>query len=368
MSGNFLADAWDEEGNGSAFSNLTKGDTLTCAARNIQGPIDLPYSSALTITMRVIQSIYYLVVILGGLFLNTFVIVLVARYKKLHTMSFFISLQVVALNLLLSVAMFPGLVTAIANRWLLSEYVCAINGLLINITVQTRTFLMCVFVIDRYLAVVWPYFYPKHKLKVTVTLSVASWFFSALVSFAMLPGLLDCYRLSSISRVCFFSSTCSAPCSILVRINSAITVPLTVLPVVLYALLYYKSRRIQKEMASEATGNTLNNYRHEWKATITFSLLFLTLFILVVPIIVINIVIAALFPGRTYPPAAYAIAVVNSALILLLTITDPIVIMRDKDVKEVLSKIKNTVFRVRSTNHTGCGITTATTTRRTTRL
>ena len=59
----------DKEWSGSAFSNLTEGDnlTLTCAARNIQGPINLPYSSVLTTTMRVIQSIYYLVIILASL-------------------------------------------------------------------------------------------------------------------------------------------------------------------------------------------------------------------------------------------------------------------------------------------------------------
>ena len=58
MAGMYVADMnVDEEGSGSAFSNFTEGDnlTLTCAAQTIQG-IELPYSSALTITLRVVQS------------------------------------------------------------------------------------------------------------------------------------------------------------------------------------------------------------------------------------------------------------------------------------------------------------------------
>ena len=147
-----------EEGSGSAFYNFTDGDntTLTCAARNIQGPVKLPYSSALTITLRVIQSIFYCVIFFGGLFLNTLLIVLVAKYKKLQTLSFLVSLQVVVLDWLLSISILTGLSTNIANKWLFGKYVCAITGLIFNTGALARTFLMCVFVIDRYLAIIWP--------------------------------------------------------------------------------------------------------------------------------------------------------------------------------------------------------------------
>ena len=121
---------WDEDGSGSALSNFTEEDnsTLTCAAHDFQGPIELPYSSALTTTLRVIQSIFYCVIIMGGLFLNTLLIVLVAKYKKLQTLSFLVSLQVVVLDWLLSIALFAGLSTTIANKWLFGEYGCAIIG------------------------------------------------------------------------------------------------------------------------------------------------------------------------------------------------------------------------------------------------
>lgn len=91
MSGDWLI----EEGSGPAFSNFTEGDnlTLSCAACDIQGPINLPYSSTLTITLRVLQSTYYLFIIVTAL---------VAKYKKLHTLSYLVSFQVVTLDLLLN--------------------------------------------------------------------------------------------------------------------------------------------------------------------------------------------------------------------------------------------------------------------------
>ena len=341
MVGMYVADMnVDGEGSGSAFSNFTEGDnlTLTCAAQTIQG-IELPYSSALTITLRVIQSIFYTVIFIGGLFLNTLVIVLVAKYKKLQTLSFLVSLQVVVLDWLLSISILTGLSTNIANKWLFGKYGCAITGFIFSTGSFARTLLMCVFVIDRYLAIVWPYFYPKYKLKVTASLSVASWVFAVLVGVGMLPGLLDCYIFLSPGMVCNASSQCNGSCFIYIRIFAAITIPATILPIILYGFLYYKARKIQKELASNAAANA--SHRKEWKATITFSLLFFTLIALVLPNVLISITIAAISPDGIYSPVSYATLVVSSSWILILAITDPIVIMRDRDVKEVLSKIKN---------------------------
>ena len=155
----------------------------------------------------------------------------------------------------------------------------------------------------------------------------------------MLPGLLDCYIFLSPGMVCSASSQCNGSCSIYLRIYAAITIPATILPIILYGFLYYKARKIKKELVSNAAANA--RHRKEWKATITFSLLFFALIALVLPNVLISITIAAISPDGIYSPVSYAILVVSSSWILLLTITDPIVIMRDKDVKEVLYKIKN---------------------------
>ena len=95
--------------------------TLSCAARNIQGPVILPYSTALTTTVRAILSLYFIILLLAGAFLNTLVLVLVAKYKQLQTYAFGIALQVIILNLLLMIPTMVALVSTISNQWVFGE-------------------------------------------------------------------------------------------------------------------------------------------------------------------------------------------------------------------------------------------------------
>ena len=89
---------------------------VSCAARSIQGPVVLPYSTALTITVRAILAVYYIITTLAGIILNTLVIVLVAKYKKLRTHSFAVALQVVGLDLVRCLVFLAGQINVVANR------------------------------------------------------------------------------------------------------------------------------------------------------------------------------------------------------------------------------------------------------------
>jgi hypothetical protein len=341
MAENLLTDMMDKE---RTFLNFTGDGTLTCAARYIQGSIQLPYPSSFTTTVRAIEVLYTLIIILAGLILNTLVIMLVARYKKLQTISFMIALQIVVLDLVLSVTLSTGLLTTIANRWLLGEYVCAINGILISVTAITRTLLMCVVVLDGFLDVFCPYAYPRHKLKVTVSLSVASWAYAVIGSVIMLPGILDCYRFTPILKTCGISSTCSQNCSVFARVFTTSTLPFMILPAVLYAILYFKSRKTRRATAAEGITTASETSRREREATFTFSLLLATLVGVTVPTVTISSILIAVYPTGEFPPAAYVTLLIDYYMIALLIVMDPIAILRHQDVKEILWKINDTVF------------------------
>ena len=72
------------EGNNSYF-NMTANNTLTCAARNIQGPVELSFSPYVPLVARCLLVIYYMLVAFFGTVLNCFVFYLVCRYKELQT-------------------------------------------------------------------------------------------------------------------------------------------------------------------------------------------------------------------------------------------------------------------------------------------
>ena len=258
MSGDWLADLWNVGENGSAYTNITEVDNLTCAASNIQGPVELPYSLGFSAALRNVHAILNIILILAGVFLNGMVIMLVVKYKKLQTHSIIIALQVVSLDLLISLYILLSVVNSIANRWLLGEYMCALTGMFGFIIALSRTFLMFVFVIDRYLSVFWTYFYPKHKIKVILCLSIASWLLSVLISIPLLPGILDCYYFIPLSWNCAFGLACHKNCSIYSNTFYAVVViPLTIVPVFFYIKLYWRGRKVRKAMVAEGSATDL---------------------------------------------------------------------------------------------------------------
>ena len=81
----------------------------------------------------------------------------------------------------------------------------------------------------------------------------------------------------------------------------------------------------------------------EWKATITFSILFLSLFAATLPSITINFIINRVYAGTVRPPAVYDAAVVSTSLLSVVPVTDAIVILRNKDIREVFQEAREKI-------------------------
>lgn len=321
--------------NTTAVDNST---ILTCAARHIQHPVSLPYSATLTIILRVVLGIYFLLLLILGAALNILVIVLVTRHKRLQTYSFGIAMQVVILDLLNRSLIFFSLVSIVANQWVFGEHMCAIVGMVLFCSTTIRTMLMCIFVIDRFLNVFAPYLYPLYKMKVTISLSVAAWVFSVVVSAIPLPGVLDCYTFEPLHWLCVVAGECSYNCFVYIDVSFVLFLtPVTIVPIFLYVALHIKAKRIMKTIPCPAA----ENHKREWKATVTFFLLFMTVFALNFPAVLIQVTITHIYPVVTEaPPAVFILFTLSTVLISALVVTDPIVIMRNRDVRDIISEIK----------------------------
>jgi hypothetical protein len=325
MSGNWLSSMWTEEGSDST-SMVEDNATLSCAASNI-GPIELPYPATLTI-MRIIQSACYSIIILAALILNMTVIWLVAKFKKLQKTSLLILLQVVVLDLVLSLFLMSGLVTSITQHWLFGEIGCALSGFITSFISLARTLLLGVFVINRFFAA-WPTFYRNNKT-ITLILCGASWVLPALFSLVMLPGLLDCYRFIPSAKVCLLSSACNDSCSSLVKIYGIIFLPVVIIPAILLAILHCKARKNKNS----------NGGLHKWNVTSSFLTLFILLAALVLMTTAIGVLVFTLTSTDKPPAGSYVTLVVNALLVTLFIAADPILFMLNKDVKKVISMIR----------------------------
>lgn len=328
------------------FFNITtemdNTSLVSCAARNIGAPVMLEYSTTFATTVRILHGIFYILLLICGIFLNAKAIILIAKYKKLQTLSFVIAAQVLVLDLLVCIIIaVVGVANAIANQWIFGEHMCSVVGAAILLTSTVRSFLLLIFVIDRFLYVFLPFFYPRHKVKITTALSAASWILSLVVSIIGL--VLDCFRFTPISWMCGIFGDCNQNCSLFLNVElGIIVVPLTVVPTILYTLLYIKARRLKKSDAKvrkQVTGHT-DNFLHEQRATITYFLLFITVFALALPSLVVFLIIHIVYKDESPPAALYALQVIALCLVSIVIVTDPIVVMRNRDVREITDRFK----------------------------
>lgn len=331
MSGDVM---WTEE---NAHGNFTDFDnrSLTCAARSFQAHEDLPYSYAFTTTFRISLTVFYIPTVLISICLNAMVIILVANYKKLHTRPFVLSLQILVLNLILTlVVLVLRPVSSIANEWLFGEEFCSLTGYVATAGAIIKALLMFAFSLDRILSVFWLYSYPKYSFKIMLALSVAAWVLPMAFFIIGFPGVLDCYGFVSETYMCLYFSECAIGCKISLTVIVAVTlVTGFFIPIVFYVFLYWKALQLSKAPTIAQFPEGVP--KRDWKATIMFFSLFVIVSICTLPARIFSCVAPALPQEASQASyVVYALVVTVSTLSVAL---DPIVIMCHKDVRKILA-------------------------------
>ncbi len=278
-------------------------------------------------------------IVIVGLPINWFLILLVIKNKTLHTLSFAVAMQVVVLNVfIVSILVSLNIISLSANRWLFGEYVCAVNGALNLLTYFTRIFLMLVLVIDRFMTVSIPYFYPKYRRKVVFIMSSIVWLLLGSYCIILLPGMLDCYAYSSFGYLCLATPSCSPVCNITLNVVSMLLIPAIIVPTILYVVLFRIARKSRSDTAVAA--NDTQSGAREWRA---ICLMFAALFLLIVLLFIwigIYFLVSLILP---VPQWFDLVTLGFLDIFTLLSIMDPIFIMRNRDVRDVISEIMQKV-------------------------
>ena len=313
---------------------------MSCAARNIQGPVELPYPFLLPLVTRCLVIIYYMIVIFFGLVLNGAILFLVCKYNKLRTMSFVFAIQVVVANFIRSAITLPiAFLSAVYNQFLLGEAMCIVTGNIYEATGLLRSTLFLGLVTDRFLSVLLTYSFPKYRKKAMLAMTVMVYLIVAIA--LVLIGVFDCYSFSFTSWICLTAPSCGSTCNtIRLLIGFGIRFPCSLVPVVMYIVLFYKGWKARKNMpvaASDLTGEQ-KKIKREWRATITFFLMFLSLFLFNIPPGVVT-AIASTVSISSNPEWFYIVDTLTLNIFFLIHIADPIFILRNRDVSEVVMEI-----------------------------
>jgi len=317
----------------SSFSGFgeDENNTQTCAATSL----NFSTSTSENIASRVFHSLYFLIVLLVGTFLNVLVAVLVAMSKKLRTRAFAIAVQIVLANLgTLTTYVLPAMIQIIHGRQLVSSDLCIVIGYFAHAFEDVRILLVCVFSLDHFASVFAPFFYPKHNLKIILISCILTWSVPTIVCIIGAPQILDCYKYRKADSVCYINISCSLSCKIFqITYMLAILYPAMVMSFVFIVALYIKGKKIrQKE--SEMIGLPKNQITSsDWKALKTFLLLAL------------NIVAVQVEIGLSLI-LSDADDLLHNHLILLISDTlsihlflDPIVILKNSDAREALKAL-----------------------------
>ena len=325
-------------GSGGIEDNFTS--VSTCAMSSLESTNATVLPSYVAIGARVIHVIYGLFIFLLGNFLNSLILLLIMKYRQLRSVSFCIAAQIAIANLCLAVLYgITTIVNNIAGHWILGLEFCIISALLLFLFANLRTLLIFVFVFDRFALVFAPFFYPKYSYKIVTASCLLSWCISVVLSLAIIPPWLDCYRFVDATFFCAYSSRCNSNCVVFYYVYVfAIVIPAICIPTVLFISLYMKGRKIRR-MESKILETAKKRISDEdWRALKTFFLLFLAIFLLILPP---NFLI---YISSFLGTIANNIAIkLSSMTITLLVITDPIIILKNADVKEALKKLMEAI-------------------------
>ena len=313
-------------------------DTVLCEAPTATLP------TALDITLRSFHVIYSAALFVCSFALNSFVIFLVVKHKALRNLSMVLATQVIIVNLIGVLVILPAAIAnAVANRLLLGAVMCYIHGAAVFIIPFTRVSLMLMLVIDRFLLIYKTFSYPKQRNKVVLSLSIVTWSVVILVATVMLPGILGCYGFSRPRWTCASLTSCNGTCSVIVTLIFVFAIICCCISACLYTVLFWKAKKMKRNSvapANDLSGNGIIQ-RKEWKATITFFLMFVTLFLATVPIgsflAIVNTALRA--TGSDIPVWFEIMRQISFDLLRLFYVLDPIFIMRNRDVKEVISNL-----------------------------
>ena len=180
-----------------------------------------------------------------------------------------------------------------------------------------------------------PFNYPKYSHKIITILCVVLWSLGIATAIIPIPPLLDCYTVREPTLSCGYSTSCNKSCVIFYLVVMATHfVPTMFIPVGFFLALYIKGRKIRRQEANMLGLNSRNMSEQEWRATKTFVLLFVGIFMLTFPPLII------IFLFLRYGSVAQTLAAQLAYNILhLVVITDPIIILRNADVREALEKL-----------------------------
>jgi hypothetical protein len=329
--------------------------------------------------LRSIHGVCLALLLLASLAGNSFLVVLVFSHRKLQYRSVLSSLSLVAADLLITVTWSTqGLTNIIAGSCPFGDVGCTILGILTNIGIYARWCIIALITVERFCKVIFPFHYVRYSKPLLITLSIFCWIVP--IATAVIPPLANVgeytFRINFSVCIVTCDSTVGDTCFRFYIVLYGFFVSIGgILPIILYLLLCivghrkaYKMKHIQlgtfrKTDVTANGGKNVNEQDEEnnrsqdgspasavprldstssgssWggalekKILITFFAVFVNVFVTQLPIYGTNALRGA---EEIYDKIPQAVHFVFVYIYLLGSVLDPLLIMRNKDFRDVI--------------------------------
>ena len=314
-------------GNETDCNNSTVEDSDQCS---------VPYPSNIPPAVDYVQAAITIIIITLSLTINSIIVYLVFRYKQLRQRSFYLALQLIVINFIYTLLVLPTVVvTSIIRSWIFGSVMCIILGASTSFFFTGHYMMILTMALDRFFAVFMPFFYNRHGNKIAVVLSIILWPLSSLGPIAAI--VLDCYTFIPMYKTCA-SSACNSACALFVPIYGWIFVlSCNVIPLMVYVALYLKGKQLQRKanvgMSPEEKAKTAFNGR----VCKTFAIIAMVF----IGVGLTSFVFYAWFTiefSRVTLEYYIAQSLVGRTMASSITIADPVIILRNRDVHDAWSK------------------------------
>jgi len=312
--------------------------------------------SDVDVWLRAVQGCVVGVLLGFSLVGNGIALSLICRYKQLRYRSILVAVGLVVVDLLMPVVVhLPMLASIIAGMWPFGDIGCTILGYVLLSLLQVRWLEATVVVLDRFLVIVFPFFYMRWSKHILIALTVAAWLIPIAVSFPAAVGF-GRFTFRTTTTICAVFCGEDQACFYFYVVEFSLFVCVGgLLPTVLYFILYCIGRR--KSGASiwrlgTHTSDTATTSRRGFRAdrrnsilsfqtardkraTVTFAIIFFALLVTQLPQLIFSTTRRTDFYSLI-PIYVHFIAI---DIFLISPALDPIVIMRNRDFRNAMARM-----------------------------
>ena len=294
--------------------------TVSCEASNI--------SLMFPAVIDYLQGIINAIIIIGSLCINSLVIYLVIRFKKLHQRAFYLALQLIVINLVYTLSVLPATVVgSIARQWILGDIMCPIIGTLSAVFYPLHFFMVFVLILDRFFTIFTPFFYERNGNKMAIGMTFVVLLFGLCRAVSVI--VLGCRKYSPILKVCSSGGSIRPACRYTNIATSTFILICMALSIVLYVAMYLRGRQLDHKVMTVEENNKRQFNKRVLK---TFFIIFIA--IGGVGITSIVLYISYLIIGKINLGFYIVQTLIGRTLSNSIAMVDPIIILRNKDVRD----------------------------------